>query len=456
MTNKLFYIALSFLLLSCDALLDIEPPRDDMGSPSVFNEDASAISAIRGIYAEMAAMPYFSNGGIALLTGLSGDELMPMAEDYSAFYRAGLKPEESLLKEYLWKPAYSMIYNANAAIDGLRHSTGVTTELRDQLLGEALFFRAFGHFYLTNLFGPVPLLTTKDVERNAQATRTARSVVYDTVAADLVKARSLLSKDQFAFTTAEPGRIRVTTWAASALLARVYLYQDKWAEAEKEVTRVIEREDLFLMESLDDVFKLSSRDAIWQVKSVTPDMGTWDAMLFMPMGDRLSVALCPGMLDVFESGDMRRRRWVDSLFVGDDLFYYPAKYKSQVSPLDEYHIELRLSEVHLIRAETRARLNDLLGAVADLDMIRHRAGLPQLAKDYNTAERIIDAIMQERRAELFTEGGHRWLDLIRLGRADTALGTLLDKDWQSTDILYPIPQSEIEANRNLLPQNFGY
>jgi hypothetical protein len=187
-------------------------------------------------------------------------------------------------------------------------------------------------------------------------------------------------------------------------------------------------------------------------------MGSWDALLFMPTGDWLSVALCPEMTDAFEPGDRRWKIWVDSVMIGPDTFFHPAKYRSQYSQLEEYHIELRLAELYLIRAEARARLNDIPGALADLDAIRDRAGLSPLAESGQnyTMSQMIAAIMRERRAELFAEGGHRWLDLKRLDSADAVLNQLPGKVWQEADILYPIPQSEIEANRNLAPQNKGY
>jgi starch-binding outer membrane protein, SusD/RagB family len=63
-------------------------------------------------------------------------------------------------------------------------------------------------------------------------------------------------------------------------------------------------------------------------------------------------------------------------------------------------------------------------------------------------------IEQQRRFELFSEWSHRWLDLKRTGRADVVLGGS-KSGWQSTDALFPIPQQEIDRNRQLT-QNQGY
>jgi starch-binding outer membrane protein, SusD/RagB family len=454
--NKLSSFFLALLLTACQSLIEVDYPDDQFTTATVFEDDATATNAIRGIYAGMAEMPYFSNGGIALLTGLSSDEFFALSEEYTAFYHADIKSDEALLMNYLWRPAYGMISSANAALKGLGDSRGTTKGIRQQLIGEAYFIRAFSHFYLTNLFGPIPLLTQENFEQNAIVARTNQTIVYDTIEADLIQARDLMSEDTFAFTNAEAGRIRPTTWAASALLARVYLYRGKWALAEAEATRIIGREDLFSLAGIEDVFNVTSHEAIWQLKANTPDMGTWDAALFLPAGDFFSVALRPEMLAAFEPDDQRRAAWIDSLITAEGVVYYPTKYKSQYSQFDEYHIELRLAELSLIRAEARARLNDLDGALADLDVVRARAGLPLLSGQDYTVQQIINATQRERRAELFAEGGHRWFDLKRHDGAGAALSTLPDKDWQDTDVFYPIPQSEIEANPNLAPQNDGY
>src|SRR5690606_34695087 len=120
----------------------------------------------------------------------------------------------------------------------------------------------------------------------------------------------------------------------------------------------------------------------------------------------------------------------------------------------EYSVVMRLAEQYLIRAEARAQQGNLAGpngAESDLDMVRNRAGLDDVVGMGKNA--LLDAIMRERRVELFTEFGHRWLDLIRTGRADSVLAT--KPDWDAQDKLWPIPQRELDTNPNLT-QNDGY
>jgi hypothetical protein len=242
------------------------------------------------------------------------------------------------------------------------------------------------------------------------------------------------------------------------LLSRVYLYQQQWALAEDEATLVINQTGLFsVVNDPANVFLAESREAIWQLLPVIPDIGTTDALVFVPLGLQPTVSLRTDLLDAFDASDKRLTTWIGGVLVGGENFYYPAKYKHQFDHA-EFHAELRLAELHLNRAEARANLNNLDAAISDLDIVHMRAGLPSFAASENTfsKEALINLILHERRVELFAESGHRWFDLKRTEKAGGVLTALPYKDWQDTDVLYPVPQSEINDNRNLEPQNEGY
>jgi hypothetical protein len=123
----------------------------------------------------------------------------------------------------------------------------------------------------------------------------------------------------------------------------------------------------------------------------------------------------------------------------------------------------RLAEQYLIRAEAKAQLGNITGvnsAASDLDTIRSRAGLSVTTA--TTREEMLKAIEKERVCEFFTEWGHRWLDLKRSESFITAGNTRADDllkvlkvNWQSTDMLYPIPQEEMRQNP-ASTQNPGY
>lgn len=134
----------------------------------------------------------------------------------------------------------------------------------------------------------------------------------------------------------------------------------------------------------------------------------------------------------------------------------PAKYKKG-QPLQYYSV-IRLSELHLIRAEATILLTPSAkaNAIEDLNILRRRAGIGELEESL-TPEQVIKAVAQERRVELFLEWGHRWFDLKRNGLARETLQVIDYKQpWLGDfQLLYPIPSRELHLNSNLIP-NPGY
>ena len=116
---------------------------------------------------------------------------------------------------------------------------------------------------------------------------------------------------------------------------------------------------------------------------------------------------------------------------------------------DDNIVVLRLAEMYLIRAEANARLGaDAATVRADINVVRNRAGLPDLPADVDTQQELLDAILLERRFEFAMEG-HRFFDLRRFGVATTVLGIAPER------LLFPIPQAEMDVN-DQLEQNPGY
>src|SRR5690606_20627579 len=128
----------------------------------------------------------------------------------------------------------------------------------------------------------------------------------------------------------------------------------------------------------------------------------------------------------FEPGDLRAGHWVGSISDSDNsiTLSFAHKYKALFSEMEslEYSILFRLGEQYLIRAEARAQMGALAEAREDLNAIRNRAGLPNSTA--NPSTELLDAIMQERRVELFAEQGLRWFDLKRTGFDAAVMGVV--------------------------------
>lgn len=439
---------------SCDEFVDVDPPTTQISRITLFEDDASAMSTLSGIYSDMMNSTGFASGNtgsVTLLSGASADDFVNYAEALEPFSSNSIVSSNPTLTNSLWGSCYKYIWYANSILEGLTTTESLKEETRFQLEGEAKFIRAFCYFYLVNLFGDVPLLTSTDYRINRMASRMPVERVYELITSDLERAEHLLPDD---FSLSNEERVRPNQWAATALLARVYLYMNRWKPAAMKASALIDATFLFALEiNPEDVFLKNSRETIWQLMPVVPGLNTYEGRNFIISVTPQYITLSQGLLDSFETNDLRKTIWIDSLVSGEDVFYYPAKYKiPSGSILTEYSMVLRLAEQYLIRAEARLHQGDLSGAIQDLNVIRNRSNLPGI--EAVTAEELGMAIEQERRVEFFSEWGHRWMDLARTDRSDAVLG-VVKMDWQSTDVLYPIPFSELENNPNL-KQNKGY
>jgi hypothetical protein len=244
------------------------------------------------------------------------------------------------------------------------------------------------------------------------------------------------------------------------MLAKVHLYDDKWQEAESAASAVINSGTYSLEKNLTHVFLYTSNESIFQMMPVAKGYNTTEGNQFIPSGTIAvpAYSFSNYLLSVFEPGDKRVTNWIGSQSVGGNLYTFPYKYKLRVDfsgsfVLREYYVVLRLAEQYLIRAEARANLGNLSGAVQDLDSVRFRAGLPLISPSINKTDLLV-AIQKERQTELFAEWGHRWFDLKRTKQADLILKNRKPA-WNVTDTLYPIPGAERLLNPNLT-QNEGY
>ncbi|MGS2763803.1 RagB/SusD family nutrient uptake outer membrane protein [Sinomicrobium sp. M5D2P9] len=448
---------LSILVLctvpSCEDFVEIDPPISELVSETVYTNDENAEAAIRGIYSGL--LTGFASGGLSSITflgGVSADELDEFSQtaDLLGFYTNELTPENGRVNS-IWGSFYNIIYQTNAVLEGLDNSTAISTEVSMRLEGEAKFLRAFCYFYLANLWHDVPLITSTNLEENRFALRTSISEVYELIVKDLKDAEELLPEN---YAHAGGERTRVNKSVAFALLARCYLYLGEWDNAEIHATEVIENSNYFLEDDLNNVFLKNSNEAIWQLK---PSSGnTNEGGIFILTTGAGFAALSDHVMDAFELEDERKINWTGNFTNDTGTWNYPFKYKISSEPnpdnVTEYSMILRLAEQYFIRAEARVQQGKISGAQEDLNSIRNRAGLENTTA--GTQAELLDAILQERHVELFTEWGHRWLDLKRTENSGEVLGPI-KSGWENTDVLWPIPQTEIDNNPNLI-QNTGY
>jgi hypothetical protein len=449
LTNIIIILAIT-MAVSCKKFVDVPPPQDQIISEMIFTTDNKAFAAVNSIYGNMI------NGGtlgfirqqLTVYSGFSSDEMIrfnatsPMLE----FINNDISSANGNNK-VIWTTLYQTIYYCNSCKEGLENATALTPSVKETLIAEVKLIRSFCHFYLVNLYGDVPLVTSTDYQTNSLISRTKTDEVYNQTITDLIDAENILPST---FTAGE--RNRPTKWAAKALLARVFLFRGNWTGAELKATEVINSGLFTPLLAPNTVFLKNSREAIWQLM---PNTGIIPELREMrPSGNVPKSYLTQNLLNIFQPGDLRRKQWIDSVLNTGSYYYYPMKYRNTSATVLEYYMVLRSAEQYLIRAEARNNLDKLSLAIDDINVIRLRAGLNTITVSGVTKADVARLIETERRKEFFAELGHRWLDLKRTGKLSETLMPI-KSGWQKTDSLYPIPIGEMLTNPNMV-QNPGY
>ncbi|QEC44636.1 RagB/SusD family nutrient uptake outer membrane protein [Pseudobacter ginsenosidimutans] len=474
---SIFLVAVIICFSSCKKLLDIPAPIDSITTEEIFANNQQAEWAIAGMYSKMVygiahldneftglAFTQFASGLSTIMGGLSADELRApatggYADDLLASYnKINLKAADRATA--IWNSAYQTIFDANAVIDGIAasESTSLIDSVRKQLTGEALAIRAFCHFYLVNFFGDIPIVLTSDFKKSQTLSRSPVSKVYDQIKTDLVNARSMLAKD---YSVSKGERTRVNSWFAEALLARVYLYTGEYQNAITSAGNVIAQSGLYAVQTdLTQTFLANNGEAIFQLQTseaaglnnATPEGYVFTYRLLDAGSFLYPYRIAENLIGAFEPGDKRKLNWTKT----EGPSVYPAKY-SRGQPF-QYYMVMRLSELHLIRAEATVLLSPAAKqqAIDDLNVLRRRAGVDELDNQL-TAAQVSEAIAHERQVELFLEWGHRWFDLKRTGKAESVLSAISYKQpWLGNyQLVYPLPPFDLE-NNSFLVQNPQY
>ena len=379
-------------------------------------------------------------------------------------------PENDLFLSF-WNDHYSVIGNANFAINTLLELNFEDESVRDPLVAEAKFLRAFLLLRLNLAFGGVPIVdTTMAAEDFARIPRSTREEIYDFIENDLLYAIEHLPVN---YPLEEAGR--ATRGAARALLARAYMYQNRWAEVKFQTDEIILSNTYSLYPDFYSLFRVigqNSSESVFELQLTSRDQGRYRCEYGFVQGPRNNFARLQGwgfnvpsekLIEFFDSRDDEIRKFAtvlprgfrtpegDSINANTPNPYYNYKVYTELRyntidyALDHNIRYIRYADVLLMNAE--AAINAGGDAATPLNLVRQRAGLDPI--DNPTLEDVWD----ERRAELAMEK-HRFFDLVRTGRAPQELSS---KGFQvGKHEVFPIPQSQIDLSDGVLIQNPGY
>lgn len=475
-------VLLLFPVAACTDFLT-EDLKGDFASETFYQNDKQAIQAINGVY-NAIAFNSFNNaiwvfGDVASDDAVKGGNPGDQAEItyIDEFYADA---NNGIINNY-WKFAYEAIARANnviANVPGVQMDEG----LKNRIIGEAKFIRAYTYFNLVNVFGKVPL---KLVPQLSQATihvpLSEVPAIYQQIEKDLNEAAAVLPDS---YGSSDAGR--VTRGAALGLLGKVSLYQNKWQEAVNYFHQLENIGVYGLLDNYADNFKVAfknSKEAVFEIQHLTgqnPFMGNALNQWFAPAAEGGYYFNTPtqslvGAFEISNTGiaDPRLDASIGrdgQPWLNGEIFnasWSPTGFltKKHQQPLSEVpsslkgdgdlnYTYMRYADVLLMKAEAFNELNNADSALANLNKVRQRArnsingnAPTDLLADVTTSnkDQLRTAIQKERRTELAQEF-HRYFDLMRWGKAiaEAALGT--DFNFEAKRY-QPLPQAEIDANQ---------
>ncbi|KFC19322.1 RagB/SusD family nutrient uptake outer membrane protein [Chryseobacterium sp. FH1] len=446
--------SLTLLFTSCEKLVEVEDPTNQLNTQQVFSSTATAQSALSALYTEMQMSSLLSGGnfGAGALLGSYADDLdgynINATNAATDLYNNIQTPSNTAVNA-VWTNAYKEIYMANAIIAGIGRSVAIPASDAKRIKGEAMVLRSIIYFYLSQIFGDVPYTTVTDYAVNQSLTKTSADEVLDNISLDLVEAVTML-EDNYR----NPERIFVNRKTAELSLALVYSRQGKWSDAEALLGRVVQSPMYTWQPDIARTFKKESGNIIFQLKPVIAGNATPEAMLYyFYSSDPRDYAASQDLISSFEPQDLRLQKWFEKVNSGQRTYYKINKYKTISQNNDECSVVFRLEEAYLLLAQAHAEQGKVLQSLAYLNPVRLKAGLPALQTNISV-EDLKTEVLNESRREFFTERGIRFLHLKRSGKLEML--SIAKPNWKSFHALWPLPVSELSLNPNLNPQNNGY
>lgn len=403
-----------------------------------------------------------------------------------------LTPAVGPQMEY-WTRNFTGVSRANIILAKLDNVPGLSDALKNRYIAEGKFLRAYYYFDLVRLFKNVPLFTapvaTEEIYNQEQADPAA---VFAQIEKDLKEAIPVLPPTVPVAT--EGGR--ATQGAAKALLGKVILWQNDNSRMQEaanlldDVNKVGNAYGYSLLPNFGDIFRPDRKfnsESIFEISHTAAANGSWNNWGGVE-GNVYTQMIGPRAYSgqIYETGwgfnpvrkelkdlmygDPRYQYTIadlDSMVTAGAATSYEASYQNtgyfvqKFAPLKQWKstgggnaelnylnnvMEIRLADTYLMEAEclVRAPGGDLVKAAGYLNAVRARVGLGPVAAT-------LDNIALERRKELATEG-HRWFDLVRTGKAATALAS---KGFQAgKHEILPIPLNELTNTK--LKQNPNY
>ena len=456
MKNYLKYILFTCILFStfsCKKFLDLQP-IDSPTEGNFYVDEKGLQGGLISCYDAFQANGLYG-GNMPTLAEVRGDNVQnnnPGAGGGVTYQIETFseQPDNTTLSD-TWQAAYKVIYRCNIILDRAP-AVKMDEAKKKQVIGQAAFLRALSYFNLTRLWGKLPLvIVPQSSEEARQNPRADTTVIYAQIMADLNTAITSLPTSW-----PDADRGKVTSYAATALLGKVYVYQKQFDKAtsllQPVVTAIYSKSILALVpqpSTFPNDMK-TSKDVIFSIRYLSGGVGeSVHQNNRYRNQDNGNIITLPQSL--FEAGDNRK-----ALVAPTGNGQRPGKFNGPQTN-NETSMDMpviRSAEVLLLYAEALNNSTAFPNAMAfeALNAVRLNAGITPLTLS-STPDKasFLEAVYKERRLELALECD-RWFDIVRTGQMQSTFPLV-----SSFRYLYPVPQTEIEnMNEKTGWQNTGY
>ncbi len=515
-------IALSILLTGCKkSLLDVSNNSSAVQTSQYFTTVAQCNTSTQVCYRYIDWDSWWQILNWRYLSGEAASDNGWIGNTYQATHATYNAVSEYTLdagndrNEAQWIELYKSIGIFNSTIEGIQGAP-IDDVNKNKFLAELKFLRAWCYFDLVRNYGGVPLVL-KIYPANTHLPRNTVKEVYDQLANDLKAAAAVLPKKS-AYPASD--KFRVSSGAAWALLAKIYLYAEDWTNAENAALQVINSNDYQLETSFGTLWDYNyknGQESVFEVQNASsqnPALPSCALYLMngVPDGGWGYYSVTSDLENAYiNAGDSIRKVWTinrqgkpvagdpnNTSFNGGGYpatqsksgrfsrkWYVPKSQRPANGLYGRDDIILRFADVLLIHAEACAMQNKTADALTSLKKVRDRVGL---TTDMSlTGWNLINAVRTERRLEMAFEGDRlydirRWKNPAGKPVITDIFGPngsfVLYNTQTSTDIfetkntietqtkgihfdpavhlLWPIPNSELVASGNVVKQNPGY
>ncbi len=478
-------MAMFLMNTACEDSLELVNPNE-LSDETFFKRPEQLQSAVDAIYANLQTEALFSRVWYYMYDNMAHEvDVNPQHEaNKRVYFDFNYNADDGYIFQY-WDNCFRGINKANFVIFNEDNFENVTTEQKNQAIGEAKFMRAFYYSMLVSRFGGVPLY---DVQTGEGQPRSSKEAVLDLIYSDLSDAANKLSSK------ANTDGGRPSSGSALGLLGKMYLHNGRYKDAKDALDAmagfdlVDNYEDNFLEETEFNI------ESVWEINYTLAfgESTDWSGVgtgtgihefsfrgQDMGWNDWFNSYPTQNLVDEYEEGDPRLSA---NFYFNGDLFnngtetvalplerevawkkyqlYYKQSNENQASGINCRVI--RYADVLLMLAEAENELGNQPRAVDLLNQVRDRVSMPRYGTPEMNAifpvgskQEVFEAIVHERRVELAGEQV-RFDDLIRWDMANEELSPFGFK--QGVHEMFPIPNQEINTNPNisLADQNPGF